>query len=183
MLLGGDPLWIVVAVLALDALIGDPDFLWRRIPHPVALLGLGISTLDRWLNRESWSFARRRIAGVVALLVILVVAIDLGHLIDALLDRACHGATCGSRSSPPSSSPSAACISMWPRPRCVRSAGIGAARRAVAMIVGRDPESLDQAGVCRAAIEVGAENFSDGVVAPAFWLRCSACPVSSPTRR
>jgi adenosylcobinamide-phosphate synthase len=39
----------------------------------------------------------------------------------------------------------------------------------VAHIVGRDPEALDEAGVARAAIESLAENFSDGVVAPAFW--------------
>ena len=42
-------------------------------------------------------------------------------------------------------------------------------RRAVAHIVGRDPETLDEAGVVRAAIESLAENFSDGVVAPAVW--------------
>jgi adenosylcobinamide-phosphate synthase len=35
--------------------------------------------------------------------------------------------------------------------------------------VGRDPDALDEAGICRAAIESLAENFSDGVVAPAFW--------------
>ena len=42
-------------------------------------------------------------------------------------------------------------------------------RRAVSMIVGRNPEALDEAGVARAAIESLAENFSDGVVAPIFW--------------
>jgi adenosylcobinamide-phosphate synthase len=48
--------------------------------------------------------------------------------------------------------------------------GVDGARRAVSMIVGRDPESLDEAGICRAAIESAAENFSDGVVAPVFWF-------------
>ena len=43
-------------------------------------------------------------------------------------------------------------------------------RRAVSQIVGRDPDVLDEAGVARAAIESLAENFSDGVVAPTFWL-------------
>src|SRR5262249_45472425 len=47
--------------------------------------------------------------------------------------------------------------------------GLLAGREAVAHIVGRDPTSLDEAGVCRAAIESLAENFSDGVVARAFW--------------
>ena len=62
----------------------------------------------------------------------------------------------------------------------VRSAfakgGLTEARDAVAMIVGRDPEQLDEAGVCRAAIESCAENFSDGVVAPVFWLALLGLP-------
>ena len=48
--------------------------------------------------------------------------------------------------------------------------GLDAGRRAVSQIVGRDPDALDEAGVARAAIESLAENFSDGVVAPVFWL-------------
>ena len=51
-----------------------------------------------------------------------------------------------------------------------------AAREAVSMIVGRDPQQLDEAGVCRAAIESCAENFSDGVVAPVFWLALLGLP-------
>ncbi|OYV30711.1 MAG: cobalamin biosynthesis protein CobD [Acidocella sp. 20-61-6] len=48
-------------------------------------------------------------------------------------------------------------------------AGLAAGRTAVSRIVGRNPAHLDQAGVCRAAIESLAENFSDGVVGPVFW--------------
>lgn len=48
--------------------------------------------------------------------------------------------------------------------------GLEGGRRAVSMIVGRDPEALDEAGVARAALESLAENFSDGITAPAFWL-------------
>ncbi len=44
------------------------------------------------------------------------------------------------------------------------------------MIVGRDPAALDAAGVARAAIESLAENFSDGVVAPLFWLVVAGLP-------
>ena len=46
----------------------------------------------------------------------------------------------------------------------------------MARIVGRDPESLDEAGVARAAVESLAENFSDGVVAPVFWLAVAGLP-------
>lgn len=54
--------------------------------------------------------------------------------------------------------------------------GLAGGRKAVAMIVGRDPESLDEAGVARAAIESLSENFSDGIVAPAFWLGLGGLP-------
>jgi adenosylcobinamide-phosphate synthase len=54
--------------------------------------------------------------------------------------------------------------------------GLGGGRRAVARIVGRDTAALDQAGVARAAIESLAENFSDGVVAPVFWLVIAGLP-------
>ncbi|MGH6825292.1 cobalamin biosynthesis protein CobD/CbiB, partial [Methyloceanibacter sp.] len=47
--------------------------------------------------------------------------------------------------------------------------GLKAGREAVAKIVGRDPDTLDEAGVARSAIESLAENFSDGVVAPSVW--------------
>jgi adenosylcobinamide-phosphate synthase len=54
--------------------------------------------------------------------------------------------------------------------------GLEAGRRAVAMIVGRDTEILDEAGVVRAATESLAENFSDGVVAPAVWCALGGLP-------
>ena len=54
--------------------------------------------------------------------------------------------------------------------------GLTAGRAAVAMVVGRNPDRLDEAGVARAAIESLAENFSDGVVAPAFWLIVGGLP-------
>ena len=61
-------------------------------------------------------------------------------------------------------------------PRRSSRTGLAAGREAVSHIVGRDPEALDQAGVARAAIESLAENFSDGVVAPAFWLMVGGLP-------
>ncbi len=54
--------------------------------------------------------------------------------------------------------------------------GLAGGRRQVSMIVGRDPETLDEAGVARAAIESTAENFSDGVVAPAFFFALLGLP-------
>lgn len=58
----------------------------------------------------------------------------------------------------------------------LETGGVAAGRAAVSQIVGRDTASLDKAGVARAAIESLAENFSDGVVAPAFWLALGGLP-------
>lgn len=54
--------------------------------------------------------------------------------------------------------------------------GLAGGRRAVARIVGRDPDSLDEPGICRAAIESLAENFADGVVGPAIWYAVLGLP-------
>jgi adenosylcobinamide-phosphate synthase len=172
----GDPFWIVVAALALDALIGDPDILWRRVPHPVALLGMGISVLDRWLNRRAWTFAQRRAAGIVALLLMLAIVIDVGLVLDAVLRALPWGHAWLALVA----SVFIAQRSLYEHVARVRAAfaagGLAAARESVALIVGRDPQSLAQAGVCRAAIESSAESFCDGVVAPAFWFALLGLP-------
>ena len=76
MLISGGALFIVVAALMFDALIGDPDWLWRRLAHPVALIGAAIGLLDRILNREDWSQRRRKSAGIVSTFIIIAVAFD-----------------------------------------------------------------------------------------------------------
>jgi len=78
MLWSPDALWLLVGALALDALVGDPDWLWRRLPHPVVGLGAGVAWLDRRLNREAWSLASRRAAGVAALVVLVGASFALG---------------------------------------------------------------------------------------------------------
>ena len=52
-MIGLDHLWMLAAALAVDALLGDPDFIWRKVPHPVALIGRLIDWLDRTLNRRA----------------------------------------------------------------------------------------------------------------------------------
>jgi adenosylcobinamide-phosphate synthase len=70
--------------------------------------------------------------------------------------------------------------SLWTHVHAVAEAldhsGLDSGREAVSHIVGRNPMSLDEAGVVRAAIESLAENFSDGVVAPAFWCGLLGLP-------
>jgi adenosylcobinamide-phosphate synthase len=171
-----DSLFVVIAALAFDALIGDPDWLWRRVPHPVVLIGDVIHWLDRTLNRQSFSLQQRKIAGVVAVGLLVAAAVFLGVALELLLRPVTGGIVVLGLIA----SIFIAQRSLYQHVDEVRLAfaegGIMAAREAVSMIVGRNSKELDHAGVCRAAIESCAENFSDGVVAPVFWLALLGLP-------
>jgi adenosylcobinamide-phosphate synthase len=175
-LIWSDTLFVVVAALAFDALIGDPDWLWRRLPHPVVLIGSFIGFLDRTLNLETQSSTHRKWAGVGAVSLLLTISVLSGALIEAVLRHVALGNVLIGLIA----SVLIAQRSLYQHVARVRSAfaegGLADARKAVAMIVGRDPDQLDEAGVCRAAIESCAENFSDGVVAPVFWLALLGLP-------
>ncbi|AMY00973.1 adenosylcobinamide-phosphate synthase CbiB [Mesorhizobium ciceri] len=162
---------VLIAFLSLvvEFALGYPDWLFRAIGHPVTWFGRLISFLDRRLNRATDPDALRRKRGVQALLVIVLVPaivglgvqilfwfVPMGLVITALLATSLLSQK-----------------SLYEHVEAVADAldtgGLALARLAVSRIVGRDPETLDRAGVCRAAIESLAENFSDGIVAPAFW--------------
>ena len=155
--------------LAIESVFGYPDRLFRAIGHPVTWFGWLISFLDRTLNHAADSDARRRGRGVAALLVIVMAPAAIAFGIETLLAVLPAGflATAVLASALPSQRSLASHV------RAVADAldtgGLPAGRKAVSLIVGRDPEKLDEAGVGRAAIESLAENFSDGIVAPAFW--------------
>jgi adenosylcobinamide-phosphate synthase len=175
MLIWGDTLFVVVAALAFDALIGDPDWLWRRLPHPVALIGSFIGLLDRTLNLDTRSPGQRKLAGVSVVILLLAISALSGLLIEMALGQIAFGNLLIGLVA----STLIAQRSLYQHVARVRTAfdgGHAEARCAVSMIVGRDPDQLDEAGVCRAAIESCAENFSDGVVAPVFWLALLGLP-------
>jgi len=158
---------LLTAALALDALIGDPPWLWRRIPHPVVGFGRAIGWLDQALNQG----AARRAKGAAALLIVPSGAWGLGWALAALPYGAVIEIVLGAVL--------LAQKSLVDHVRAVASGletSLADGRRAVAMIVGRDTAALDQSGVARAAIESAAENFSDGVVAPAFWFALFGLP-------
>lgn len=176
MLADGDTLLLVVAALVLDAAIGDPDWLWRRLRHPVVWIGNLIGVLERGLNRLHWSGAQRKLAGVATIVLLVAVAVVVGGLLEDVLE----GSWLGFFVKALIASTLIAQRSLYQHVARVRDAfalgGLDAARKAVAMIVGRDPDRLDEAGVARAAIESAAENFSDGIVAPVFWLALLGLP-------
>jgi adenosylcobinamide-phosphate synthase len=163
---------IVVTLLALlvEAIVGYPDWAVKRVGHPVIWIGRLIVWCDRTLNRESWSGVPRRLGGFAALL--LIVGIPAG--VAFVLERVVFLLPFGILIAGLLASTLVAQRSLYMHVARVAAAldegGIVAGRKAVAHIVGRDPDALDEGGICRAAIESLAENFSDGVVAPAFWM-------------
>ena len=166
----------VALALAFDVVIGDPDRIWRRWPHPVALMGAAIALADRCLNREGTSRHVRKGAGIAVAASLVAGAAGVGWAVERIASAVPFGFV---------GSALVASILLAFRSlrdhvgaveRAFATDGLPGARRAVAMIVGRDPERLDEAGVCRAAIESAAENLSDGVIAPAFWLLLAGLP-------
>ena len=160
---------ITLLALLIEATAGYPDRVLRMIGHPVAWIGLLIDWLDRRLNRDADNPTRRKAAGVLALAAIVGLPLAVAFAAQGLLllplgviAVAVLAATLIAQ------------VSLHDHVARVAGAleqgGLDAGREAVSHIVGRDPDSLDEAGVARAAIESLAENFSDGVVAPALWL-------------
>ncbi|MDD1500096.1 adenosylcobinamide-phosphate synthase CbiB [Agrobacterium sp. CNPSo 3708] len=162
--------------LLIERLVGYPDWLFRRIGHPVTWIGSLIALLDRKWNREQGSFSNREAKGVLALVVFLGVTVSIALALQnvllvlplGLLLVAVVGASLPAQKSLEQHVEAVA--------TALESEGLEGGRRAVSMIVGRDPDQLDEAAVCRAAIESLAENFSDGIVAPSFWLGLLGLP-------
>lgn len=165
-------LFIAATQLLLEGLLGYPQALFRAIGHPVTWIGGLIARLDRSLNRENWPFFMRRIMGIFALVILILVTGGIAYLIERGLGHYALGliAVIFLAATLPAQR------SLDEHVRAVADAlqkeGLEGGRKAVSMIVGRKTDALDEAGVSRAAIESLAENFSDGVVAPIFWTAC-----------
>lgn len=170
-----DHVWLLAIALAIDAVIGDPGFIWRRLPHPVAAHGGLIAVLDRLLNRQRFGPGWRRTLGAFALVMVVAIAALVGFALEWLFT----GWTYGWIGTAIAAAILLSARSLYDHVAAVGAAfdrGIDAARTAVARIVGRDPAGLDEARICSAAVESLAENFSDGVVAPAFWFALLGLP-------
>ena len=170
---------LALIAVATEAAAGYPDGIYRRIGHPVTWIGALITWCDQAWNSEMLSYEERRWRGIYVLVLLLAVGILSGLAITAILDELFHGLAalllCGVVGSS-----MLAQRSLYTHVGAVASAletdGIEGGRRAVSMIVGRDTRALDEAAVSRAAIESLAENFSDGVVAPLFWMVVAGLP-------
>lgn len=154
----------------LDLLLGDPHWL----PHPIRLIGNLISGLERKLHRvetpRQEKRERRQGACMVTLVLLVTGAVTAvillgayflhpyaGLLVETVMTYQILAAKCLEVES----------MKVYD---CLMEQDLEKARYAVSMIVGRDTENLDETGVAKAAIETVAENTSDGVIAPMFYL-------------
>lgn len=163
---------VAVLALALDATLGWPQALYRRIGHPVGCFARMIAGMEQWWNNPSRSDGQRRVAGVVTLLILLSAAGGAGWVLQSLL-VACAGLWAWPLIAVlawPGLAQRSLYDHVHPVAEALERQDLPTARAAVGMIVGRDTAMLDEAGVARAAIESLAESFCDGVAAPLFWL-------------
>ena len=168
------PPLIILLALLIDALAGDPKWLYRKIRHPVVLLGRFIE-MQEFINVSSASITAATLNGAIVAVQTIFVASGVGYLIAsysnlhplAMILLAILASTL------------IAWRSLYDHVRDV-ALGLGesldAGREAVSHIVGRDPEKLEESAISRAAIESLAENFSDGTVAPIFWFALLGLP-------
>ena len=164
---------MMLVALALDRLIGWPDWLYARIGHPVTWAGRLIVSLDARLNQSALP---QKPMGVLALILGIGAALLPSAFAQALLSGNVLSILVGGCLAWPlvamrSLQDHVAAVAMP-----LIAGELPAARHAVSMIVGRNPDALDEAGVARAALESLAENSSDGIVAPVFWGAVAGLP-------
>ncbi len=162
--------------LALDWLIGDMRWLFKFLPHPVVIVGKLIGFLDRKLNREGRGDINRTVRGAVVCIFVTVTAAAAGWGVHLL-----------TRQHPSGWMAEVLLVAILVAQRSlagrVRDVGqalgkndLLKARDNLRHLVSRDPDKLDRHGVGRSALESLAENFSDAVVAPAFWFLLLGLP-------
>jgi len=157
--------WELVIAMLLDAVFGEPRMLWDRLPHPAVLMGRLVVFLDRTLNTGQ----DRKSKGVLALSVLCFTAAVIGSVLSQFgwVIEIIVAATLLAQKS------------LVDHVRAVAKGlrtSIEEGRFAVSMIVSRDTKDMNEAQVARSAIESAAENFSDGVIAPAFWFLIGGLP-------
>ncbi|EAQ13092.1 adenosylcobinamide-phosphate synthase [Maritimibacter alkaliphilus HTCC2654] len=156
---------VLILALLIDAVAGEPEEIWGRVPHPAVLMGRAVGWCDDKLNAGKG----RLMTGAVTIAALASLAATLGWMLGQigwLVEALVAAILLAHRSLVDHVEAVADALT--------RSLGDG--KRAVAQIVGRDITDMDDADVARAAIESGAENFSDGVVAPAFWFLVAGLP-------
>jgi adenosylcobinamide-phosphate synthase len=157
---------------AVEAGAGYPGVVYRTIGHPVTWMGRLIAWVDGRWNSEQDSPEQQRTQGIALVIVLLAISLFAGLLISQFF----HSFLPSFIALVPIAILASSLLaqrSLHDHVEAVAAAldqDLDRGRQAVSMIVGRDTSELNESGVCRAAIESLAESFSDGIVAPMFWL-------------
>ncbi len=169
--------FVILFVALLIDRFDSQEWLWRHVAHPVVWFGKAIGLADHHFNLDAVTALQRRRNGFISIALLMLGAAAAGWLLQAALRPVWYlgwfaeafivSILLAQRSLADHVSAVATAL---------KTGGLDAGRTEVAKIVGRDPAQLDDAGVCRAAIESLAENSSDGVVAPAFWYALGGLP-------
>ena len=157
--------FVLALALLLDAALGEPGPLWRRVPHPAVLMGRAVAWADARMNHGQGKV----VTGAFALAGLAGLGWALGwglSLFGWPVEIAVAAVLLAQRSLVEHVREVADALSL----------SVDDGRAAVARIVGRDTDDMDTAAVARAAIESAAENLSDGVIAPAFWFLLLGLP-------
>ena len=157
--------------LIIERPLGYPPRLQSLLGHPVEWIGALIARLDHTLNSGS----KRKLRGLLAMIVVSATTLALTLPLTWFL----RGFEYGWIGEALLASVFLSQKSLADHVGAVREGlnhSLEAGREAVRHIVGRDPEALDENGVSRAALESLAENMSDGVLAPLFWLLVGGLP-------
>jgi adenosylcobinamide-phosphate synthase len=169
---GFDPaVWSLPLGAALDAWLGDP----RGWPHPVRAIGWLIEKAERTLLDPLASIsgrrgaALRRISGVMTAMAVVTATVAVVITVLMIGDRLGPVGSLLARSLLVYLGLAARSLEVETL-RVAEAPDLVTARRALAMIVGRDTETLDEPEIGRACVETVAENCNDAVVAPLFWL-------------
>jgi adenosylcobinamide-phosphate synthase len=163
---------LALTAMLIELCLGYPSALLHAIGHPVTWIGSLIGLLDRRLNRKDAG----RSSGIIAVLIVLVIVGSAAAIAQHALFRLPFGLVITALATSSLIAQRSLHRHVANVATALEQGGVAAGRLAVAHIVGRDTEALDEAGVACAAIESLAENFSDGVVAPVFWAAIAGLP-------
>ena len=159
---------IIIFAILIDSAIGDPDWLWKWMGHPVALFAKFVLFFDK-VRGTALSSNANKILGIFVIATLTLASVFVGIILVNLLQNSWWGILM----SAVIASFFLAQKSLYNHVQEVKKAlnnnDLELSRAKVSKIVGRDPKQLDESGVARATIESTAENLSDGIVAPVFW--------------
>lgn len=172
---------LALVAMFLDLLTGEPQRLYNKIGHPVSWMASLLMLLERHFNQPDFNSLTRKMLGVAALLLCLALCGSIAFLFESLATNfLSENSIAEVLVLALFASIFVAARSLFEHVMAVKTAleqgSLEASREAVGMIVGRQTEALDETAIARAATESLAENFSDGVVAPVFWLLVAGLP-------